>query len=95
MAVVCEILLWCGFWYVGQTGRCLNGRLLEHKRTVNSSSVNYEIVNHLNECNNCYSDRAETTVVSKEKYSFKGVIKEAIRITTAENCISRPSLTLD
>ncbi|XP_042150105.1 uncharacterized protein LOC121838103 [Ixodes scapularis] len=32
--VVYGIPLTCGFTYVGQTGRCVNDRLLEHKRTT-------------------------------------------------------------
>ncbi|XP_040067690.1 uncharacterized protein LOC115312851, partial [Ixodes scapularis] len=56
VGVVYEVPLACGFKYVGQTSRCLNDRLTEHKRNVKNNAANSELAKHLEECRNCTTD---------------------------------------
>lgn len=51
--VVYKIPFDCGLCYVGQTGRCLNDRLAEHKRNVRNRAQSSELANHVGSCNNC------------------------------------------
>lgn len=92
--VVYEIPLECGFKYVGQTSRCLNDRLTEHKRNVKNNAPNSEIAKHLQECNNCEAKWSETEVLHRERNDVKRVVRETIRIKASGNCISQPSMVL-
>ncbi|MCZ6925265.1 MAG: hypothetical protein O7D30_08145 [Rickettsia endosymbiont of Ixodes persulcatus] len=49
--VVYKKPLGCGFKCVGQTARCVNDRLVEHKRNVKINAPNSEIAKHISECN--------------------------------------------
>ena len=69
--VVYEIPLACGFKYVGQTSRCLNDRLTEHKRNFKIKAPNSEIARHAQECINCTIQWSETDVVHKEFNDMK------------------------
>ncbi|CAN8002292.1 unnamed protein product, partial [Ixodes hexagonus] len=93
--VVYNIPLACGFSYIGQTGRCVNERLMEHKRCVLLHSPNSEIVKYLELCNNCQPDWTATTVISRERDQFKRVVKETRSIGSAGNCVSVPSIVID
>ncbi|CAN7942629.1 unnamed protein product [Ixodes pacificus] len=93
-SVVYEIPLTCGFRYVGQTSRCLNDRLLEHKRNVRTHAPNSEIAKHIEECNNCNAHWSETEVLHNERNDIKRVVKETIRISSIGNCISQASMQL-
>ena len=90
--MVYEIPLECGFKYVGQTSRCINDRLTEHKRNVKNNASNSELARHLLECNNCKANWSETEVVHKERNDMKRVVQETICIKTSGNRISQASL---
>ncbi|CAN7983728.1 unnamed protein product [Ixodes hexagonus] len=94
-SVVYDIPMSCGFSYVGQTKRCVNDRLNEHKRAVKNNAANSEIAKHIQECNNCVAEWDGTLVLSEERNCIKRVLKETIRISLVGNCISQPSMTLD
>lgn len=42
-----EIPVKCGDSYVGQTARCLNDRICEHKRAVKNKSESSELAKHM------------------------------------------------
>ncbi|XP_040071196.1 uncharacterized protein LOC115320437 [Ixodes scapularis] len=90
--VVYEIPLECGFKYVGQTSRCINDRLSEHKRNVKNNAPNSEIAKHVNECNNCTAIWSETEIIHKERNDTKRLVRETVRIKSLGNCISQASL---
>lgn len=92
--VVYEIPLACGFRYVGQTSRCVNDRLTEHKRNVKNGAPNSEIAKHMAECNNCRVFWSETEVIHREENEIKRVVRETVRIKSMGNCISQPSMHL-
>lgn len=93
-SVVYEIPMACGFAYVGQTSRCVNDRLTEHKRNVRINATNSEIAKHINECNNCTALWSETEIIHKEVNDSKRLVRETIRIKSIGNCISQASLQL-
>lgn len=90
--VVYEIPLECGFKYVGQTSRCINDRLNEHKRNVMNNAQNSEIAKHIHECNNCTAHWSETEIIHKERNDVKRVVRETVRIKSLGNWISQASL---
>lgn len=93
-AAVYDMLMVCGFKYVGQSGRCLNDRILEHRKVVASNSPSSEIVKHHDECTNGFPDCTETEVLGKERDPFKRVLRETISITSSTDCICIPSLVM-
>ncbi|XP_070380831.1 uncharacterized protein [Dermacentor albipictus] len=50
VGVVYSIPLACGKCYIGQTGRCLNERLLEHRRNATSLSGAGHLADHIRRC---------------------------------------------
>lgn len=60
--VVCDIPLLCGVAYVGQTVRCLNVRLLEHRRNTEKRRGGF-LAQHSSECG-CTPIFAHTTVIA-------------------------------
>lgn len=83
-----------GFKYVGQTARCINDRLTEHKRNVRINASNSELARHLQECNACTANWSETEIVHKEREEMRRVVRETVRIKTSGNCISQASLQI-
>lgn len=69
--VVYEIPLECRFKYAGQTSKCLNDRLTEHKHNVKVKAPNSDIARHAQECNNCMIQWPETEVVHKDFNDMK------------------------
>lgn len=65
--VVCKIPFDCGLCYVGQTGHCINDRLLEHKRNVRNRCPNSELAKHISECGSYSPLWKETSVLFKER----------------------------
>lgn len=92
VGVVYDIPLRCGLSYVGQTGRCLNDRLLEHKRAVKDNAQNSEIAKHVVDCNHCQPEWGDTQVLHKEKENGRRVVRETLCILERGNCVSTPSL---
>ncbi|XP_042144221.1 uncharacterized protein LOC121834568 [Ixodes scapularis] len=92
--MVYEIPLECGFKHVGQTSRCINDRLTEHKRNVKNNATDSEIAKHVQECNNCIPRWSETEIIHREVNDIKRVVKETIRMKSMGNCISQVSVQL-
>ena len=91
--VVYSFPLSCGKVYIGQTGRCLNDRLREHK--TNSTRANS---GHLGiHCRDCGCDvhLPSCTILGRNSNQLTREIIEAEHIArNANNCISTPSLHL-
>lgn len=45
--IVFDITVACGFKYIGQSGRCLNTRITEHKRNVNNKAIHSQLAHHV------------------------------------------------
>lgn len=91
--VVYSFPLSCGRQYVGQTGRCLNDRLREHKNNiVNANSGHLGI--HCRDCG-CVAHFNNSTVLGKSVNQLTREIIEADNIIRLEDkCVSTPSITL-
>lgn len=71
LGVVCQIPVKCGACYVGQTARCNNDRLTEHKRAVKNKTESSELAKHLSSCNKYVVVWQNTRVLYKEKDLYK------------------------
>lgn len=91
--VVYNIPLSCGAAYIGQTGRCLNTRLNEHKSAVKKKE-HAHLAAHCKECA-CISIFTNTSVLFRHRSRTIREIMEAFLIGKGgENCISQASLNL-
>ena len=79
---VYSIPLSCGSVYIGQSGRCVNKRLFEHKKACEtknaSSSIN--LVSHLVQCKNCTPNFSKTEVLARNGNRRIREIMEASQI---------------
>ena len=85
----------CGLCYIGQTKRCINERLTEHKRCIKKKDPYSEVSKHLIECRNCVPLWHLTSVELREKDDHKRLIKESLTILGHGNAVNRPSFGLD
>lgn len=93
LQVVYHLPLSCGKTYVGQTGRCLNDRLREHKQSLQTTTGSHLAI-HCRTCG-CDPDFCATTVLASHKEKTTREIVEAFWIRKLESkCVSQPSLTL-
>lgn len=76
---------------MGQTKRCINNHIAEHKRAVASNSQNSEIVRQVGACNGCKLLWNKTTMLARERDAAKRILMETIKINSTTNCISNPS----
>lgn len=91
--VVYHIPLSCGKCYVGQTGRCVNNRLLDHKASLRGTPCS-NLSLHCRECG-CAPLLSEAKVLSRLKEKVAREIEEAFFINrSGEACVARPSITL-
>lgn len=91
--VVYSIPLSCGRRYVGQTGRCLNDRLREHRYNV-FKVVSGHLGVHCRDCG-CIPAFERCQVVFKNKDRVTREIIEARDITRlGPDCVSAPSIVL-
>ncbi|XP_072142238.1 uncharacterized protein [Dermacentor andersoni] len=97
--VVYHIPMKCGKEYIGQTGRCINERLREHKLSLkNGYGSNLPL--HCKACGNedervCEARLHDTTIMYKSKDSVARELLEANEIKKrGDNCISTPSLNI-
>lgn len=67
LGVVYQIPVKCGACYVGQTARCINDRLTEHKRAVKTKAESSESAKHLSSCNKCVVVWQNTMVLLGKK----------------------------
>uniref|UniRef100_A0A6B0V920 Putative tick transposon n=1 Tax=Ixodes ricinus TaxID=34613 RepID=A0A6B0V920_IXORI len=97
-SVVYKIPLSCGKHYIGQTGRCLNVRLLEHKNKVGSVATDGHLAAHCKRCvsgNQCHPLYKQTTILYFHRSGLTREIVEAAEIARSGNqCVSRPSVAL-
>ncbi|XP_077516777.1 uncharacterized protein LOC144127755 [Amblyomma americanum] len=96
--VVYEIKLTCGSRYIGQAGRCLNERLLEHNNNVRSIASSGFLAKHCHRCNHkpaCIPDLHGCKILARNKCTITREIIEARAIAKAEDsCVSTPSILL-
>lgn len=93
LSVVYCLPLTCGKVYIGQTGRCLNTRLLEHKRSL-GTDIHSHIKRHCSQCG-CSPLYSDTTVVFRHGNQLTREIVEAFHIKKRkEGCISQSSVSL-
>lgn len=91
--VVYRMPLTCGKAYVGQTGRCLNERLREHRRNMERKGDGNLVV-HCQECK-CVPSYNETKIVSRNRDQTTREIIEAMSIAdSGVACVSSTSLSL-
>ncbi|XP_049516394.1 uncharacterized protein LOC125942482 [Dermacentor silvarum] len=97
--VVYCIPLKCGKEYVGQTGRCINDRLREHKLSL-KYGYGSNLPLHCKACGNenkqaCEARLQDTTILFKSKDSVARELLEANQIRKrGETCVSSPSLNI-
>lgn len=90
--VVYSIPMTCGLNYIGQTGRCLNIRLNEHKNNVKNNAPNSEVAKHIDQCSGCVPEWKKSTVLEFERNDKKRLILETLQINNSKNCISNASV---
>ncbi|XP_077507325.1 uncharacterized protein LOC144116482 [Amblyomma americanum] len=92
--VVYSIPLSCGSIYIGQTGRCLNTRLQEHKRNLRDPNSG-ELALHCSKCKGCTPALESTVILRKCRDTTTRLIAEALAISKcADKCVSNPSVCL-
>lgn len=98
VGVVYSIPLACGKCYIGQTGRCLNERLLEHRRNATSLSGAGHLADHIRRCSHkpaCKAFFERTRVLRKYSNQKNREIFEAFCISNENDyCVSAPSVVL-
>ena len=94
MGVVYKIPLTCGRCYIGQTGRCLNDRLREHRAAVDAQAAGGHLADHCRRCG-CAPELTTTRVLKKGKDQATREIIEAFAISENERkCVSVASIAL-
>lgn len=94
--VVYKIPLTCGKSYIGQTGRCLNERLREHKYACGQLQAPGNLAAHCARCN-CEVLFGTTSVLDRSKDRNKCEIIEAFHMASGKHgtCVSDPSFALN
>lgn len=91
--VVYSIPLNCGASYIGQTGRCLNERLKEHKYNT-TKTISGHLGIHCRDCG-CAALMENTSIMFKSADRLTREIVEALEIKKLdESCVSMPSVIL-
>ena len=91
--VVYRVPLSCGKLYIGQTGRCLNSRLSEHKYNVEKYQQG-NLAHHCSRCG-CVPLFVKSSVVAKNREQITREIIEADLIDKlGDQCVSTPSIAL-
>lgn len=91
--VVYSIPLSCGSTYVGQTGRCLNERLREHRYSL-GATVGGHLSVHCKECL-CEPFFSATTILGRHRDKVTREVLEAFHIQSrGKKCISAASVAL-
>lgn len=95
MGVVYRLSLYCGNNYVGQSGRCVNPRLGEHRRSLKATTYT-RLADHCRACGNAfYPLLKETTVLSRHARQTGREIIEALHIRRlGANWVSQTSIAL-
>lgn len=83
----------CGNNYIGQTGRCLNSRLAEHKRSLEKAGYS-RLAAHRRK-HRCKPQFSKTTVLFEHPHEMRREKMETYYITkNKEVCVSQLSRTL-
>lgn len=91
--IVYDIPLSCGKRYVGQSGRCLNERLREHKNNLRTFTGS-NLALHCKECG-CVPFLDKCSIVARHRDQLTREIIEAARIAALDDkCVSKPSISL-
>lgn len=91
--VVYKIPLSCGRMYIGQTGRCVNVRLREHRSSLKNTPYSH-LASHCVSCK-CQPLFENTIVLFRHPHQTTREISEAYHISrNTDQCISHPSLSL-
>nr|XP_054921432.1 uncharacterized protein LOC126519934 [Dermacentor andersoni] len=91
--IVYQIPLECGKAYIGQSGRCINIRLKEHKHSLNNPNASH-LAAHCFECG-CKPFFEDTKILSKHRCQTTREIIEAFHIKRlGDTCVSHASLSL-
>lgn len=92
-SVVYKVPFSCGRFYVGQTGRCINQRLLEHKRSLTGGSPS-NLSLHCRDCK-CTPKFDECAVLYRHRNEETRLMIEAWHIENSGSaCVSQPSINL-
>lgn len=87
------IPLSCGRCYIGQTGRCLNNRLMDHRASLKAHPSS-NLCLHCRDCK-CSPLFHETRVLSRHRDRTAREVAEAFYIHKyGDTCVARPSVTL-
>lgn len=90
-SVVYKIPLSCGKVYIGETSRCINTRLREHKN--NSTSYGSSLIEHKKVCSNCKALFKKTEVLKTCRGRGALLFEEARQIRKfGDQCVSFPSV---
>lgn len=99
--VVYKIPLSCGAQYIGQTGRCLNKRLQEHKNNLENDKELSYLVSHCKKCEvmkkkkkKCTAIWRSTKVLYTHSEQTTRELMEAFYISQEASCVSKPSVIL-
>ena len=89
-SIPCE----CGSLYIGETGRTLKTRLMEHKRSVCNRDTNNGITVHVIETDHSVQWE-QAAVIKTEEFITKRKVQEALTIRTTDNMNLDPGLMLE
>ena len=95
--VVYSIPLSCGSSYVGQSGRCINKRLYEHKKACESNKAvsSVSLIGHLRKCEGCTPIFGLTEVTARNGNKRVREILEASQIINGgSSVVSKVSINL-
>lgn len=91
--VIYSVPLSCSRVYIGQTGRCVNQRLREHKYNV-TKVISGHLAIHCQRCG-CFPMFDKTSILNKARDRLTREIIEAYEIDKMnDTCVSMPSLSL-
>lgn len=94
MGTVYDTPVACGFRCIGQSGRCLNTRMTEHKRNFNNRAMHSQLARHVcSDCNNCEPQWDGVAILARERNPEKRSILQTLRILTAGNCVGMSYLS--
>lgn len=77
--VVYHIYVACPHVYVGQRGRCLEERALEHQKNTENNLPPYLLARHRSSANNCYPCWRDCSALDVEHDMQKRIIKETLQ----------------
>ncbi len=96
--VVYSVPLSCGMEYIGQTSRCLNKRLYEHRKSLTCKYGNQSVTlkNHLQGCDDCTPMFSDSKVLARLGSKRSREISESVFIQrSGEKVISTGSVKVN